>query len=52
VSVKHYRDHLRTAKLDPERRRIQKLLDEELAKQRDAGEDRSLTAGDISEQSV
>jgi hypothetical protein len=39
-NVRHYRDLLRTAKSDAERQRIQTLLDEELQKQRDAGEDR------------
>jgi hypothetical protein len=39
-NVRHYRDLLRTAKTDAERQRIQALLDEELQKQRDAGEDK------------
>lgn len=39
-NVRHYRDLRRTAKSDAERQRIQALLDEELQKQRDAGEDK------------
>lgn len=35
-NVRHYRDLLRTAVSDAERRRIQALLDEELQKQREA----------------
>jgi hypothetical protein len=38
-NVKHYRDLLVLAKSDSERLRIQGLLDEELKKQSDAGDD-------------
>jgi hypothetical protein len=38
-NVKHYRDLLVVAKSDSERLRIHGLLDEELKKQRDAGDD-------------
>ncbi len=37
-NVKHYRDLLLSAKTEAERQRIQVLLDEELKKQRDAGD--------------
>jgi hypothetical protein len=37
-NVKHYRDLLIQAKSDVERRRIQLLLDEELKKQKEAGD--------------
>jgi hypothetical protein len=39
-NIRHYRDLLWTAKSDGERQRIQALLDEELRKQREAGDDR------------
>jgi hypothetical protein len=38
-NIKHYRDLLREAKSDAERQRIQTLLDEELKKAADAGDD-------------
>ncbi len=38
-NVKHYRDLLRSARSETERQRIRILLDEELKKQRDAGEE-------------
>ncbi len=38
-NVKHYRDLLREAQSDAERQRIQELLDEELKKQKEAGDD-------------
>jgi hypothetical protein len=38
-NIRHFRDLLREAKSDPERRRIQALLDEEVGKQRDAGDE-------------
>jgi hypothetical protein len=37
-NVKHFRELLKTAKTEAERERIQKLLDEELQKQKDAGD--------------
>ena len=37
-NVKHYRELLKTAKDEAERQRIQKLLAEEVQKQRDAGD--------------
>jgi len=37
-NVKHFRDLLKTAKTEAERKRIQKLLDEEIQKQKDAGD--------------
>jgi len=37
-NVKHYRDLLKTAKTEAERERIQKLLNEEIQKQKDAGD--------------
>jgi hypothetical protein len=38
-NVKHYRDLLATATSDDERLRIQLLLDEEVKKQKEAGDD-------------
>lgn len=38
-NIRHYRGLLRIAKSDAERRRIQALLDEELQKQREAGDE-------------
>jgi hypothetical protein len=38
-NVKHYRDLLREAKSISERQRIQALLNEELAKQQEAGDE-------------
>jgi hypothetical protein len=37
-NVKHYRDLLKMAKTEAERERIQKLLNEETQKQKDAGD--------------
>jgi len=37
-NVKHYRELLKTAKDEAERQRIQKLLAEEVQKQKDAGD--------------
>jgi hypothetical protein len=37
-NVKHYRDLLRSARSETERQRIQVLLDEELKKQTEAGD--------------
>ena len=37
-NVKHYRDLLKTVKDEAERQRIQKLLAEEVQKQKDAGD--------------
>ena len=39
-NIRHYRDLLKAAKSVGERQRIQTLLDEELQKQREAGEDK------------
>ncbi len=38
-NIKHYRELLREAKSEAERRRVQALLDEELAKQKQAGDE-------------
>ncbi len=38
-NIRHFRDLLREAKSDAERQRIQALLDEELAKQKAAGDE-------------
>ena len=37
-NVKHFRDLLNAAKTEAERERIQKLLNEEIQKQKDAGD--------------
>jgi hypothetical protein len=44
-NIRHFRDLLRDAKSDSERRRIQMLLDEELRKQRQAGDEPATDAG-------
>lgn len=50
-NVRHYRDLLKIANSEAERLRIQKLLDEELTKQRDAGDDSgAATTPDLPEQ--
>ena len=38
-NVKHYRELLKTVKIQAERQKIEKLLAEELQKQKDAGDD-------------
>jgi hypothetical protein len=38
-NVRHYRELLKTAKTEAERNRIQKLLDEEMQKQKAAGDE-------------
>jgi hypothetical protein len=51
-NIKHYRALLREQKSDSERKRIQDLLDEELRKQREAGDEVDCSSGTLGSRPV